>query len=117
MIRDGHLDRHLRRCRGVYARRRRLLWDGLGATLPAGYTRLPAVAGLHIAVVAPGLGGEPLAHTDVRYSELGRCYAAEPVRDGFLLGFAGIPTALLPEAIKAFSGLLRHSAPELRGQR
>lgn len=115
MITEGHLDRHLRRCRSVYAERRRLLWDGLGTILPAGHRRLPSVAGLHIAVVAPD-GAEPVPGPDVRFSLLSRCYLTEP-REGYLLGFAGIPTDVLPEAIRAFGASLRHAVPELRGAR
>lgn len=116
MIRDGHLDRHLRRCRNVYAQRRRLLWDGLGSVLPAGHRRLPSVAGLHLAVLAPD-GAEPVAGPDVHFSLLSRCYLTEPGRDGYLLGFAGIATGVLPEAIRAFGATLRHAVPELRGTR
>ncbi len=116
LIEAGHLDRHLRRCRGVYAERRKLLWDGLGAALPAGHRRLPSVAGLHIAVLAPD-GTEPAVRPDVRYSRLSRSYFTRTGPDGYLLGFAGIPSAVLPEAIRAFCGLLRHPAPELRGAR
>jgi GntR family transcriptional regulator/MocR family aminotransferase len=117
LIGGGHLDRHLRRCRAVYAERRRLLWDGLGAVLPAGYRRLPSVAGLHIAVLSPDADPEPVMPAGVRYSRLGRCYSFGPGRNGCLLGFAGIPTALLPDAVSAFGTVLRHPVPEFRGAR
>nr|WP_300145195.1 PLP-dependent aminotransferase family protein [Propionicimonas sp.] len=116
LIEAGHLDRHLRRCRGVYAERRRLLWDGLRAVLPAGHRRLPSVAGLHVAVLAPD-DVEPAARPEVRYSRLSRSYFSRPAKDGYLLGFAGIPTAVLPDAIRAFGAVLGHPVPELRGAR
>ena len=116
MIRDGHLDRHLRGCRGVYTERRRLLWNGLGAALPVGYRRLPSVAGLHIAVLAPG-GADPVTRPDLRYSLLRRCYLTESALDGFLLGFAGIPTERLREAIRTFAAILPHPVPGLHGAR
>lgn len=112
MITAGHLDRHLRRCRTVYSGRRRMLWDGLGDLLPAGYRRLPSLAGLHITVVAPEAAGpEPSDDPDVVYSRLRPSYVGQvPVHEGFLLGFAGIPTRLLPDAIRAFSAGLSRSA-------
>lgn len=48
-IHDGHLARHLRRMRRLYAARRRALLDGL-AVLDAWFAPIPSEAGLHLAV-------------------------------------------------------------------
>lgn len=48
-IRDGHLARHVRRMRPIYAARRRALLDGLRRELDAWLDPIPSEAGLHLA--------------------------------------------------------------------
>jgi len=48
-IRDGHLARHVRRMRPVYAERREALLDGLRRHLDAWLEPIPSEAGLHLA--------------------------------------------------------------------
>jgi GntR family transcriptional regulator/MocR family aminotransferase len=47
-IREGHLARHVRRMRGIYAARRAALLEGLG-TLSPWLTPIPSEAGMHLA--------------------------------------------------------------------
>lgn len=51
-IRDGHLARHVRRMRGVYAQRREVLLEGISRELPAWLEPVPSEAGLHLAARA-----------------------------------------------------------------
>jgi DNA-binding transcriptional MocR family regulator len=91
-----------------------MLWDGLGALLPPGYRRLPAVAGLHVTVVAPSPIDDDLiaAQPDLLVSRLDRCYlGAGADADGLLLGFAGIGTAELPQAMRALASALMQASP------
>jgi GntR family transcriptional regulator / MocR family aminotransferase len=111
-IADGHLDRHLRRTRAVYAERHRLMWQAMGDRLPAGYQRLPAVAGLHLTVRAnrsARTGPEidaALRRQGLLVSPLERSYQfSEPSR-GYLLGFAGVPTTRVVPAVRAFTTAL-----------
>jgi GntR family transcriptional regulator/MocR family aminotransferase len=48
-IRDGHLARHVRRMRGVYAQRRDALLVGIGRELSPWLEPIPSEAGLHLA--------------------------------------------------------------------
>ena len=48
-IRDGHLARHVRRMRGVYASRREALLDGIAWELSPWLEPIPSEAGLHLA--------------------------------------------------------------------
>jgi GntR family transcriptional regulator/MocR family aminotransferase len=48
-IRDGHLARHVRRMRPIYAARREALLDGLRRQLGAWLEPIPSEAGLHLA--------------------------------------------------------------------
>lgn len=48
-IRDGHLARHVRRMRPIYAARRQALLDGLQQELGAWLQPIPSEAGLHLA--------------------------------------------------------------------
>ncbi len=111
MITDGHLDRLLRRSRAVYGERYRRWWAALGATLPAGYRRLPSQAGLHVAVVNPDAPGDPdlIATANARGIDFGSLrlnyHSSDPV-GGLLLGFGAVPTATVPHAAEAVADLL-----------
>ena len=48
-IRDGHLARHVRRMRGVYAARREMLLEGISRELSPWLEPIPSEAGLHLA--------------------------------------------------------------------
>lgn len=52
-ISEGHLARHVRRMRQVYAGRRALLLDGLRQQLGPWLTAVPSAAGLHLAALMP----------------------------------------------------------------
>ncbi|MFI5913041.1 PLP-dependent aminotransferase family protein [Dactylosporangium sp. NPDC051541] len=101
-IDEGLLQRHLRRCRGVYAARHDLVVRAAQGPLAPWFTLLPASAGLHVALRgrgpvdlaalrAAGVAADPLEH-----------FYAEPraVPDhGLVIGYGGIATADLPEAL------------------
>lgn len=117
---SGHLDRHLRRARTVYAERHRLMWQSMGELLPDGFQRLPAVAGLHLTVLAPRTAADApavdaaLRRQGLAWSPLESCYqAAEPAR-GYLLGFAGLPTPQVVPAVRAFTAVLSARRPRAR---
>jgi len=110
-VNDGHLDQHLRRTRRIYGERHRLMGQALDRFLPAGYRRLPAMAGLHVAVTGPrdpeDSDVEPaLRRHGVRAASLRRTYAFSPSAAGFVLGFAGLPTPLVVPAVRALTTAL-----------
>ena len=110
-IAEGHLLRHVRRMRGEYAERRRVLEQMLKRHLGEQADIYPAIAGLHLAVALPatvdaaelarrawraGVGVEPLS----RY-QLG---AGGP--NGLVLGFGSITVARIPEAVRRLAQVL-----------
>jgi GntR family transcriptional regulator/MocR family aminotransferase len=110
LIETGGLDRHLRRTRRVYARRRQLLLEGLARQLP----ELPvegAAAGLHIFLPLPD---------QVRVGELTDRAAAAGIairgiqrgRAGLALGFANLPDAAFAPAISTLRDVLRAALRE-----
>jgi GntR family transcriptional regulator/MocR family aminotransferase len=62
-IRDGHLARHVRRMRSIYAIRRQTLLDGLRTYLGEWLEPIPSEAGLHLAtrIREPGLAATIIA--------------------------------------------------------
>ncbi|MEU0558119.1 aminotransferase class I/II-fold pyridoxal phosphate-dependent enzyme [Dactylosporangium sp. NPDC006015] len=116
LIAGGHFGRHLRRARAAYSRRRDRLCRELRARLPAGYHPLPAQAGLHLTVVGPGT--PPDAAFDglaedhgILLSSLRRTYQRRHPRDGFLVGFGGLPTADVTPAITGLCAWLSGERP------
>jgi GntR family transcriptional regulator/MocR family aminotransferase len=104
LIRSGRYDRHLRRLRTVFRRRR----DRLAAALEAGVPHLPVTRpsiGLHLVVGLPGSGpGEKevraaLAEAGVGVFGLRPCWHGEARWEGLIVGFARPPEPKVDEAI------------------
>jgi GntR family transcriptional regulator/MocR family aminotransferase len=108
-IAEGHLLRHVRRMRGEYAERRRVLEQMLKRHLGAQVDIYPSIAGLHLAAALPvdcaelarrawdaGVGVEPLS----RYG-----LAAVGVQ-GLSFGYGAISAARIPEAVRKLAKVL-----------
>jgi GntR family transcriptional regulator/MocR family aminotransferase len=106
----GELDRHLRRTRQVYRRRRDLLMAALSAHLPELRPRGIA-AGLHLMIeLAPGTDEREIvaiaARRSIRLAAVGPCRAtAGP--PALLLGYGGLEESVIPEAVRQLALLLR----------
>jgi GntR family transcriptional regulator/MocR family aminotransferase len=112
-IDEGHLDRHLRRARRVYAERHARLTDELDRQKPDAVSLLPTHAGLHLALAAPlaPADDELWARADtcgLAISTLRRTYRSGEPRAGVVLGFGALRTADVPEAVRL---LLRCLSP------
>jgi|SRR5450756_712971 len=108
LLRSGDLERHVRKMRLEYARRRAALVDGLSQARPgtAGanenqvpFRLLGDTAGMHVVLELPG--GYPTARLveaaagrGVRVYPLDRYFAGPPTMSGLILGYG---TAALPE--------------------
>jgi GntR family transcriptional regulator/MocR family aminotransferase len=113
---EGHFARHLRRMRGVYARRRTALLAGLARHCGGRLTVHNADAGLHMAVLlADGLDDRDvvrrMAARGLTATALSPCYADQArARSGLLLGFGGFTERRLLEATRVLGEVLGESA-------
>ena len=110
-INEGHLERHIRRTRAVYARRRTELIGSLNTHLGSQVRMSPVSAGTHLAVqfdlplpeeVLLQLAcqaGLPMVPTSVYY-------ASEPGNREMLIPFAHIEQTHLAFAVECFASIL-----------
>jgi GntR family transcriptional regulator / MocR family aminotransferase len=117
LLRSGDLERHIRKMRLEYARRRAALVNGLTQPAPhaadPGQSRVPFrllgdTAGMHVVLELPC--GYPAARLvqaaeerGVRVYPLDRYFAAKPAISGLILGYG---TATLPEVAAAAAKLV-----------
>jgi GntR family transcriptional regulator/MocR family aminotransferase len=103
LIERGELDRHLRRVRSSYRRRRDLLVAGLHELFP-GVRVLGVAAGLHVAVQPPRLVDERALVA--RAAERGvalfafRDRSSDPPASTLLLGYANLPEPSIEPALR-----------------
>jgi GntR family transcriptional regulator / MocR family aminotransferase len=111
-IEDGLLDKHIRRSRRVYNERRQLIDTALAGPLAADLTAQAASAGLHVAaVLRQGVSEASVlaaaAAHGIAATGLSWHYESNPGQQGLVMGFGAIPTADLPDALKALASALR----------
>jgi GntR family transcriptional regulator / MocR family aminotransferase len=99
---EGHLDRHIRRMRRLYKRRRDVLLDALDRYFHERVAIRGDAAGLHLtATFARGSGVRArAAENGVHLTGTGIYYLSKPVPDEFILGFAAIGERTIREAVK-----------------
>ncbi len=92
LLRSGDLDRHVRRMRREYARRRTEIVAALG-DLPAPVRLLGDTAGLHVVLELPhGTAGRVAAKAGQRgiaVTTMARYFAGQPSAEGLVLGYGG----------------------------
>jgi GntR family transcriptional regulator / MocR family aminotransferase len=110
---SGELDRHLRRMRLTYRRRRDALLSAIGRHLP-GWEPLGIAAGLHLVVqLPPGLTEHDAVRAagrqSIRVYPMGQ-YRSRPsghAQPALVLGYAGLNEAQLREAVRRLAEALR----------
>jgi GntR family transcriptional regulator/MocR family aminotransferase len=124
LLRSGDLERHVRKMRLEYARRRAALVEGLihaGRDIPgtgqnpARFRLLGDTAGMHVVLELPGdLPAGPLiaaaAERGVRVYPLDRYFAGQPTINGLIIGYG---TATLPQIRTATAKLAPLLTPTL----
>jgi len=97
-IAEGHLERHVRKMRGIYKRRRQLLLDFLGEELGEWLEPIPSFYGMHIAAAARtaldlDVVAEALLRHNVKIHSFSRYYLGPQTRAGLIFGYgaAGLP--------------------------
>ena len=110
-IAEGHLARHVRRMRRVYAQRRQRLLEALERY---GHGRLevwPSGAGLHLAARLPrGARADELvaqaAAQGIHLEALGGYALGRPAPNGLAFGFGRVEEAAIDEAVRRIARLL-----------
>jgi GntR family transcriptional regulator/MocR family aminotransferase len=114
-IEEGHLGRHVRRMREIYAERRGVLYEEVRHELGELLELSPVEAGLQTAgLLAPGLQAADVvrgaAAEDVEVTELGREWRGRFRREGLQLGFSAVPAEEIRRGVRVLAGVL----PRLR---
>jgi len=104
-IAQGHFARHIRRMRILYGEYRRVLVDCLANDLGNLVEPVGDEAGMHLAVTLPtGYRDVEIARRAARQNlslwPLSPSYLGKPSRHGFILGFGGITTDEIPDAVR-----------------
>jgi GntR family transcriptional regulator/MocR family aminotransferase len=115
LIRSGEYDRHVRRARATYLRRRDVLVTALGADLPD----LPIegiAAGLHLLVRLPsGEDDRAVAaraeERGVRVTPIARYAHEAGAAPGLVIGYGRIHETAIPHAVRALATALREASP------
>lgn len=100
-IREGHLDRHIRRMRRVYGLRREALLDALSKHFGQHATVLSDAAGMHVMVRFNGRGvARRAAQNRVWLSSADPNYLIDPPGNEFIFGFASLTERAIREGIR-----------------
>ncbi|PHN23572.1 MocR-like pyridoxine biosynthesis transcription factor PdxR [Pseudomonas sp. ICMP 561] len=111
-IDDGLLQKHIRRCHGVYVGRRQRILERLTTDLAPWFEAIPATAGFHMALWCKvPLDVERLINQarqhDVGIYSLAPYYQSTPDRTGIYLGFGAIETLDIDPALDRLRDLLQ----------
>jgi len=110
-IEQGHLSRHVRRMREVYAERRAALYEAAERMLGERLVLSPVEAGLQTTgLLGAGLRAAPVvraaAEHDVEVTALGREWQGRFRREGLQLGFAAVPPEEIRRGVEVLAGVL-----------
>ena len=104
-IADGHLGRHIRRMRAVYAPRHQMIRTALAGPLGAHLEVVPSAAGLHLAATLRDGGDDMVvvarAHArGVAVQPLSGCRITADGPTGLILGYGAIPLEHVEEGLR-----------------
>lgn len=111
-INQGHFERHIRRMRAIYHDRRNALVGSIQKDLADALKVLGGGAGLHLTVMLKEPASDvaisaQAAVQDLWLWPLSICYLGSAPRQGFILGFGGIPVEEMPGAVRRLRAALK----------
>jgi GntR family transcriptional regulator/MocR family aminotransferase len=118
-INEGHFERHLRRLRSEYGRRRRSLVEAIERYLGDGFGYSPIEAGLHVMLYLPSAIDESLLVKQAAQAGVG-VYPGEPyhldrpAQPSILLGFSGLNTDEIVEGVIRLATVIRSQMDKSR---
>jgi GntR family transcriptional regulator/MocR family aminotransferase len=94
-IREGHLERHVRRMRTLYMERHDTLVAEIRKRLGSSFEAVTANAGTYLVMLLPEdfqdtVVAEKAIQSDISTVPLSICYQEEPRKQGLILGYAGV---------------------------
>ena len=113
---EGHLERHVRRVRNVYAAYRSKLIETLGALLPDEVAWVePGNQGMHLvlwlaAAIDDRCVAEAARHAGVSVRAVSPMFAAGTARPGLVLGFGGFSHARMIDAARRLAAVIADAA-------
>jgi GntR family transcriptional regulator / MocR family aminotransferase len=116
-IDDGYLLKHVRRCRTIYASRRKKILDRLNGDLSSWLDPVPTVAGFHLTALAKqpidlALLLKLARRVEVGLYSLDGFYHDSQPKQGLFLGFGAIETldidVSLDRVVQILSGMAQH---------
>jgi GntR family transcriptional regulator/MocR family aminotransferase len=111
-ISEGHLARHVRRMRAIYADRRSVLLDGLKTQFSSWLQPLPSSAGLHLTATANDVSldvdalVERARERDVGINSLARFHYGKPCTPGIVFGYGALDRRDIPEALTRLRAII-----------
>ncbi|NBB12996.1 PLP-dependent aminotransferase family protein [Pseudomonas sp. SLFW] len=110
-ISEGLLNKHIRRCHGIYAGRRERILARLAGDLSPWLEAIPCTAGFHMAVMFKvpinlRLLVELARKVEIGLYPLTGFYHSAPTRDGLMLGFGAIETLDIDPALDRLRDVL-----------
>jgi GntR family transcriptional regulator/MocR family aminotransferase len=111
-ISEGHFARHLRRMRGIYAERRRVLEDAIHREIGDGAEMVGDHAGMHVVLKLPKkkAGDREIAvraaKRGISAIPLSSCYNGRRVEPGLILGYGSTHLAEIPSAVRRLAALI-----------
>jgi GntR family transcriptional regulator / MocR family aminotransferase len=119
---EGHLERHIRKVRNVYADHRAQLIETLGALLPKEFAWVePGDQGMHLVLwLGRGMDDrlvvESAARAGVSVRAVSSMFAPGTARAGLVLGFGGFSSAQMKAAAGRLAAVIAEAAAQRRKQ-
>ena len=110
-IREGHLERHIRRMRMLYMERHDTLVAEIRKKLGADFEVATANAGTYLVMLLPkGFRdtalAEKAAQVDISTVPLSNCYQEEPRKQGLILGYGGVNRKQIRDGVSKLAAIL-----------
>ena len=110
-IREGHLERHIRRMRMLYMERHDTLVAEIRKKLGADFEVATANAGTYLVLLLPkgfrdtAIAGKA-AQVDISTVPLSNCYQEEPRKQGLILGYGGVNRKQIRDGVSKLAAIL-----------
>jgi GntR family transcriptional regulator/MocR family aminotransferase len=112
-IAEGHLTRHVRRMRAIYAQRRQLLLGSVQDQLGESLVPIPSFYGMHIAALARAAVdleavAEELLRQQVKIHTLSRYFLGPQTKTGLVFGYGTVDLPEIRRGVSVLRKVLQH---------